>query len=304
MRKIASPHDLQAELQRLLAYCQGPGLPSRERLAGELRGLATLVSEGTKVAARSNSLSWKLYLGGDPRNYNINRQEDAPGWGESLKQIIRELGKLKTTRGGRVEAVTERRGVLSVYFVYPDGIDEEVALYDSETSLKKAVEVMSRQYDHWAFLLHGDLYRSDLEIRDEAIESWGERIAASTGVERLVQKALIRGVQSPWKAKLNKVEKNTSVVGRSWVFWVSIEQPPKRGVSYSPSVAISPSFKFHVDAIDAGPKAGSWSLQTAVTYAGPSQRLHPPMFNLKSDVEVAQKVERLLAENAYETVTY
>jgi len=293
---------LQTELRRLLAYCQGPGLPSRVRLAGELRGLAAAVSEGTRVAGHSNSLSWKLYLGGGPRNYDITRPEDAPGWGESLHQIIRELGKLKTTRGGRVDAVTERRGALSVYFAYPDGIDKEVALYDSEAALKKAVEAMSRQYDHWAFLLHGDPHRSDLEIRDEAIESWHK--TASTDVESLVRKAIVRGVQSPWKAKLNKVDKSKSVVGRSWVFWVSIQPPPKRGVSYSPSVAISPSFKFHVDAIDAGPKAGSWSLQTVVTYVGPSQRLHPPMFNLKSDVEVAQKVERLLAENAYETVTY
>jgi hypothetical protein len=43
MRKIASPVELQAELQRLLAYV-GSGKPSRERIASELRGLAGKVA--------------------------------------------------------------------------------------------------------------------------------------------------------------------------------------------------------------------------------------------------------------------
>jgi len=43
MWKIASPQDLQAELQRLLAYSQGYQ-PSRTQLASELRGLAERVA--------------------------------------------------------------------------------------------------------------------------------------------------------------------------------------------------------------------------------------------------------------------
>jgi len=44
MRKIASPQDLQAELQRLLAYSQTEQ-PSREKIASELRGLAARVAK-------------------------------------------------------------------------------------------------------------------------------------------------------------------------------------------------------------------------------------------------------------------
>jgi hypothetical protein len=43
MRKIAGPQDLQAELQRLLAYSQGEN-PSRQVVARELRKLAVRVA--------------------------------------------------------------------------------------------------------------------------------------------------------------------------------------------------------------------------------------------------------------------
>lgn len=43
MQKIASPQDLQAELHRLVAYCQS-GHPSRELVASQLRGLADRVA--------------------------------------------------------------------------------------------------------------------------------------------------------------------------------------------------------------------------------------------------------------------
>lgn len=44
MKKIASPQHLQAELGRLVSYCQGPDRPSRAVLASEIRGLATRVA--------------------------------------------------------------------------------------------------------------------------------------------------------------------------------------------------------------------------------------------------------------------
>lgn len=60
MRKIASPQELQTELRRLLAYCSGPEKPSREKLAAELRELASRVkcSEGQeeKLVALFDSL--------------------------------------------------------------------------------------------------------------------------------------------------------------------------------------------------------------------------------------------------------
>ena len=45
MKKIATPQDLQVELRRLLASCQGSERPSREKLAEELRALATGVMD-------------------------------------------------------------------------------------------------------------------------------------------------------------------------------------------------------------------------------------------------------------------
>lgn len=44
MDKVANPHELQAELRRLLAYCQGPNRPSRAVLATKLNELADRVA--------------------------------------------------------------------------------------------------------------------------------------------------------------------------------------------------------------------------------------------------------------------
>lgn len=44
MEKLASPQDLQAEIRRLLASCEGPERPSREKLAEDLRKLAARVA--------------------------------------------------------------------------------------------------------------------------------------------------------------------------------------------------------------------------------------------------------------------
>lgn len=44
MKRIASPHELQTELRRLLAYCQGPDRPSRQVLVARLNELANRVA--------------------------------------------------------------------------------------------------------------------------------------------------------------------------------------------------------------------------------------------------------------------
>jgi hypothetical protein len=49
MQKIASPQDLTAALQRILASTEGPERPSRAKIAAELRELASAV--GSKVGA-------------------------------------------------------------------------------------------------------------------------------------------------------------------------------------------------------------------------------------------------------------
>jgi hypothetical protein len=63
MQKIASPQDLQAELRRILALCQGPGKPSREVLATELRGLADRVAGSqTRKIPEKEINDWKSGL--------------------------------------------------------------------------------------------------------------------------------------------------------------------------------------------------------------------------------------------------
>jgi len=50
MDKIASPQDLQTELRRIMAYCQGSENPSRDVLASELRELADRVAVAPEYA--------------------------------------------------------------------------------------------------------------------------------------------------------------------------------------------------------------------------------------------------------------
>ena len=67
MDKIASPQDLQAELNDILASCQGDERPSREVIAADLRDLADRVAgmEATQVKALIKTfkadLARKLY---------------------------------------------------------------------------------------------------------------------------------------------------------------------------------------------------------------------------------------------------
>ena len=52
MRKIANPQQLQDQLRRLIAMCQGPERPHRQQLAREMRRLASqLVDGGTSKRA-------------------------------------------------------------------------------------------------------------------------------------------------------------------------------------------------------------------------------------------------------------
>lgn len=79
MQKLASPQELQAELQRLIATCAGPDRPSRVELASELRSLAERVAmamtpeERAKVLKlrKSERAIQKLKAAGyEPRSYS------------------------------------------------------------------------------------------------------------------------------------------------------------------------------------------------------------------------------------------
>jgi len=60
MDRIASPQDLQAELRRLLAYCESDEKPSREKLASELRDLANRLA---RLTFKKQKITVKLQNG-------------------------------------------------------------------------------------------------------------------------------------------------------------------------------------------------------------------------------------------------
>lgn len=76
MDRIASPHELQFELRRLLAYCREDH-PSREKLAEALNNLAD------RVAGTFTEQEWKTYKqkhpGADPRNHTITKGDKGKG---------------------------------------------------------------------------------------------------------------------------------------------------------------------------------------------------------------------------------
>ena len=79
MQKIATPQDLQAELHRLLAYCQEEN-PSREKLAAEIRELADRVG-GRTVEAWATA----------PFEMNLRGLKLNPATFKGLKALDRDL---------------------------------------------------------------------------------------------------------------------------------------------------------------------------------------------------------------------
>lgn len=84
MNKIASPNDLIAEINRLLAYCSGPS-PSRTRLASELMSLAQRLGGATSSAR---------YSVDDEGSFTLAEMIEANDWTTSSKEV-RELKALK-----------------------------------------------------------------------------------------------------------------------------------------------------------------------------------------------------------------
>ena len=128
------------------------------------------------------------------------------------------------------------------------------------------------------------------------------KTASGADLDALVKRAL-QVIQSPWKATLVKATTNENVVGRASEFWVNIQAPRPRGTSLSPTVQLSPSFRFYVDEMFRGPKAGTFSLQSTWSFVGKPERLHAPMW-LKSPKQVADQIARLLGEHGYERMSY
>ena len=111
MRKIATPQDLQAELRRLLAECQGSDLPSRQKLAIELRGLADRVVASSRVpqAERMVTEAKKLVNGAT----KLVRTESAGDYAKVEKHLdaaMSSLGKAQfALRLGHQLSLNRRR---------------------------------------------------------------------------------------------------------------------------------------------------------------------------------------------------
>jgi len=118
-------------------------------------------------------------------------------------------------------------------------------------------------------------------------------------MEALVRKAL-KVVQSPWDATLNVNESEPKGAVVTSVFTVHIKQPPARGISFSETVYLSPSFQFQVSYYF---KDKVFSLQSAMRYLGDFKPVHPVRSGLKPDAVVKQ-IEGVLKENAFALMAY
>lgn len=103
MRKIASPEELRSELRRLMAYCEGPEKPSREKLAAELNGLADKVA-GPRTASDS-ALDYILDQNDLGDIYGKLMDEDEQS-AELFKDVIDKLGAKLKLGSGEQEALS------------------------------------------------------------------------------------------------------------------------------------------------------------------------------------------------------
>lgn len=117
-------------------------------------------------------------------------------------------------------------------------------------------------------------------------------------------KGSLRVIRSPWKAVLVDASSKETVVGEDSEFWVRVDPPRQRGVSFSPTVHLSPTFKFYVTEAKSGPKAGTFYLQSIWVFAaGKPERLHRLM-ELRNAKDVAAQIGYLLGKYGYERMTY
>ena len=121
-------------------------------------------------------------------------------------------------------------------------------------------------------------------------------------LKKMIEQAL-KVVRRPWKATLVKASRKENPIGVDNEFWVQIEPPPQQGISFSPTVRLSPTFKFYVTELTKGPKAGRIHFQAVRVFAGKGDRLINPL-QLETYKQVAALVENLLSKNAYERLTY
>lgn len=129
-----------------------------------------------------------------------------------------------------------------------------------------------------------------------------DRRTAAGDLEVLIKRAL-GVIRSPWRAVMTKSTSKRTPVGVDSEFWVSIEPPKSRGVSLSPDVRISPSFRFYVTEIQQGPKAGSFYLQATIQFVGKPGRAHQPEWH-QSAQSVADRIGLTLTTLGYDRMTY
>lgn len=127
------------------------------------------------------------------------------------------------------------------------------------------------------------------------------KTATFKDLKRLI-KGSLRAIKPPWEATLVKASSKETPAGEDSEFWVAVKPPRQRGVTFSETVQLSPTFKFYVTEIKVGPKAGTYYLQSIRVFIKP-ERLHRLMV-LRSAKEVAAQVGRLLGEHGYEQLTY
>lgn len=143
------------------------------RLALENEMLRPKLMPLIRQATAGGTVSWKVLLGGDPRNWQVNWQEsDGRSWNDIVRQIAAALEKMRTPRRGTVEAVRVERDTLKVYVEYDSPMDAEDALYDAEAGIGRVLKELGDRDTSMEWVIHGTVDdRSNLVLTDEAIES-------------------------------------------------------------------------------------------------------------------------------------
>jgi hypothetical protein len=110
MNKIASPQDLRAEIHRLLAYCDGPGNPSRDRIASELRELADRVAVDKQ--AKSDLIYFIIPQRDMMKLYDRLENEDEQS-AKLFYEVFRKLQDEISLSSGAEEALNRMKDIVT-----------------------------------------------------------------------------------------------------------------------------------------------------------------------------------------------
>lgn len=95
--------------------------------------------------------------------------------GRDYDDTVDDMGNVDRNIGiGELQKAVKRRGKITFYVRYDDGVDEEKALYDLEKHLSKQLREMARDDEGIAALLYGLRPGGRFPNLDPESEAWGD----------------------------------------------------------------------------------------------------------------------------------